>query len=83
VAIKKKYGNKLVIQGGLESRRFLSHFDVSEEFIRGQVKKLMDDLAPGGGFAFVGGGASKDPVVQQRSDWINDEYEKLKTTYYK
>jgi hypothetical protein len=82
VGIKKKYGNKLVIQGGLETRRFLSHFDVTEEYVRGEVKTLMDNLAPGGGFAFVGGAASKDPVVQQRSDWINDEYEKLKTTYY-
>ena len=83
-AIKKKYGNRLVIQGGLESRRFLPHFDVTEEYIRSEVKNLMDTLAPGGGFAFTGGGAgSPNPIMQQRNDWINDEYEKLKATYYK
>ncbi|MCL1804493.1 MAG: veratrol--corrinoid protein metyltransferase [Clostridiales bacterium] len=83
VAIKKKFGNDLVICAGVESRSFLPHIDVTEEEIRGKVKKLLDDLAPGGGFAFLGGGPSEDPVAQQRSDWVNDEFEKLKGTYYK
>jgi hypothetical protein len=47
------------------------------------VRKLLDDLAPGGGFAFLGGGPNEDPILQQRSDWVNDEFEKLKGTYYR
>ena len=84
VAIKKKFGNKLVICGGLESRPFLPHMDVTEEFVRGLVKQVLDDLAPGGGYAFLGGGAMGDnPIANQRAEWVNDEYEKLKGTYYK
>ncbi|MDR0468971.1 MAG: veratrol--corrinoid protein metyltransferase [Peptococcaceae bacterium] len=81
-AIKKKYGNKLLICAGVDSRRFLPHIKVTEEEVRGSVKELLDVLAPGGGCAFIGGGPSDDPVVQQRSEWINDEFEKLKTAYY-
>ena len=84
VAIKKKFGNKLLICGGFESRPFLPHIDVSEEEIRAMVKKVMDELAPGGGYAFLGGGAMNDnPIAAQRAEWVNDEYEKLKFTYYK
>ena len=82
VAIKQKFGNKLVICAGVDSRQFLPHIDVTEEEVRASVKRLMDDLAPGGGFAFLGGGPNEDPVIQQRSDWVNDEFEKLKSTYY-
>ncbi|MCL1848669.1 MAG: veratrol--corrinoid protein metyltransferase [Clostridiales bacterium] len=83
VAIKKKFGNKLMICGGLESRSFLPHMDVSEEEIRALVKKVMDDLAPGGGYAFLGGGAmGGDSIAAKRAEWVNDEYEKLKFTYY-
>jgi hypothetical protein len=55
---------------------------MTEENIRSTVKKLLDDLAPGGGYAFSGGGPSDNPVEQQRSDWINDEFNKLRITYY-
>jgi len=84
VAIKKKFGNKLMICGGFESRPFLPHLNVSEEEIRGMVKKVMDELAPGGGYAFLGGGSMDgNPIANQRSEWVMDEYEKLKGTYYK
>ncbi|MCL2166805.1 MAG: hypothetical protein FWH49_05900 [Clostridiales bacterium] len=83
VAIKKKFGNKLMICGGLESRTFLPHLDVSEEQVRGMVRKLLDDLAPGGGYAFIGGGAMDgSPISAQRWEWVNDEFDKLKDTYY-
>ncbi|MDR0469291.1 MAG: veratrol--corrinoid protein metyltransferase [Peptococcaceae bacterium] len=81
--IKKKYGNKLMICGGFESRPFLPHIDVTEEQIRGAVKELLDTLAPGGGYAFFGSILDPNPVAQQRSEWINDEFEKLRGTYYK
>lgn len=81
--IKKKFGNKLMICGGLDlSRRLHLTAETTEEEIRGTVKKLLDELAPGGGYAFTGMGPSKDPLEQQRSDWINDEFKKLRATYY-
>ncbi|MCL1834773.1 MAG: veratrol--corrinoid protein metyltransferase [Oscillospiraceae bacterium] len=81
-AIKSKFGNRLMICGGFESRRFLPHIDVSEEEIRDAVKQLLDRLAPGGGYAFFGGVLAPDPVSQQRTEWINDEFTKLRGTYY-
>ena len=84
VGVKKQFGNKLMICGAFETRWLLPHFDVTEEFVRSEVRNIMNLLAPGGGFAFTAGmTTSPDPVVQQRNDWINDEYDKLKATYYK
>ena len=82
VAIKKKYGNKFMIAGGFNSRPFLPIFDVTEEQCRAAVRKLMDNLAPGGGYAFFGGVMGEDPVSKQRTEWILDEYNRLKATYY-
>ena len=84
IAIKKKFGNKLLICGGFDSRAFLPHLDVTEEEVRAAVKKVLDDLAPGGGYAFAGGVMSENDadVAAQRSKWINDEYERLKFSYY-
>ena len=82
VAVKKKFGNKLMIAGGFDSRQFLAHCDATEDDCRGAVKKLLDELAPGGGYAFFGGVQADDPVSKQRNEWIQDEFEKLKATYY-
>ena len=80
--IKKKFGNKLMICGGFDSRPFLPHIDVSEEEIRTAVKTLMDDLAPGGGYAFFGGVMDPSPIAQERTKWIEDEYMKNRSRYY-
>ena len=82
VGIKKKFGNKLVICGGFDGKAFLPHIAATEEQVRSAVRKTMDELAPGGGYAFLGGAGGGDPVSQQRGEWIADEYEKLKATYY-
>jgi hypothetical protein len=82
VAIKKKFGNKLLICGGFEGRGFLPHIDVTEEEVRGAVKKLLDEMAPGGGYAFFGGVLDSNPVAKQRSEWIDDEFVKIRNTYY-
>lgn len=84
VAIKKKYGNKFAIVGGFNGNGFVSWPETTEEQIRAEVKRVMDSLAPGGGYAFGGQilGPFDDPEIQKRNAWIRDEYEKLKTTYY-
>ena len=85
VAVKKKYGNRLVIGGGLDTRTYLlPHLAFTEEGLRDAVKTTMDALAPGGGYCFMGGGGAREPnpVIKQRWEWINDEYERRKATYY-
>jgi len=82
VGIKKKFGNRLMICGGFESRRFLPYIDVSEEQVRGAVKGLLDRLAPGGGYAFFGGVMEDHPLAKQRTEWIEDEFKRLRATYY-
>jgi len=82
VAIKKKYGNKLMLCGVFDSRPFLPHHDVTEEDCRAAVRTLLDNFAPGGGYAFFGSVTSDDPIAKQRTAWIDDEYEKIKASYY-
>jgi len=83
VAIKKKFGNKLMILGGFETRRFLPHLTVTEEEVRGAIKELLDALAPGGGYGYAGGVPPEgDPVTIERATWMNDEFEKLRWSYY-
>ena len=86
VGIKKKFGNKLVINGGFPGNDFLPHLEATEEQCRAAVKDTLDKLAPGGGFVFSGGAGGgpgvTNPVSQQRSQWIRDEFEKLRYSYY-
>ena len=82
-AIKKKYGNRLALCGAFDSSPFLAvHEDVTEEQVRTAVKDLLDRLAPGGGYAFSGGVMGDNPVAKQRTEWIHDEFEKLRYSYY-
>ena len=83
-AIKREYGRKLVICGGFEANGMVSWQQTTEEEIRAEVRRVMDELAPGGGYAFGGGvlGNPENPMVIERNGWINDEYEKHKFKYY-
>jgi len=82
--IKAKYGNKLCICGGFESNGFCALPETSEEDVRAEVRRVMDELAPGGGYAFRGNilGNPQDPFVIARNAVIWDEYEKNKYNYY-
>ena len=82
VAIKQKFGNKLVICGGFDAAPFLPHMEATEEDCRAAVRKLLNELAPGGGYAWFGGVLADDPLSVQRTAWMNDEFEQLKNTYY-
>ena len=54
-AIKKKYGNNLVIAGGWDAKGRLLDDDVTEEELYQAVQDTFDMLAPGGGYCFGGG----------------------------
>ncbi|MCL2046745.1 MAG: hypothetical protein FWG88_10235 [Oscillospiraceae bacterium] len=85
IAIKAKFGNRLALCGGwIGKSLFEIGMDASEEEVRNSIKTTMDTLAPGGGFAMfgVGGFPSENPDIQRRNEWIRDEYDRLKFTYY-
>jgi hypothetical protein len=83
-AIKAKYGRRLAICGGFESNGWVSWPETTEEEVRAEVRRVMDEFAPGGGFAFGGHilGSPDDPMIKQRNEWIQDEYEQNKFKYY-
>ncbi|NLT14537.1 MAG: veratrol--corrinoid protein metyltransferase [Clostridiales bacterium] len=84
-AIKNRYGNQLVINGGYEYDLPIRWTDVDEEEVRQTVRDTFELLAPGGGYVFSGGVKSldlNDPDVQRVNGWIRDEAQKLSETFY-
>jgi len=83
VAIKKRFP-KLAICGGFDGNGYVCYPETTEEQVRAYVREVCDMLAPGGGYAFGGGimGAPGDPVVAERTGWIQDEFEKIRYSYY-
>jgi len=49
--LKKEFGRELTFWGGVDTQRILSH-GMPEE-VRDEVKRRIEDLAPGGGFIFA------------------------------
>jgi hypothetical protein len=62
--IKKKYGNSLILTGCWDSSGPVSWPSASEELVRAEVRKTIDNYAPGGGFVFWGSvyGEKGDPT---------------------
>ncbi|MCL1804335.1 MAG: veratrol--corrinoid protein metyltransferase [Eubacteriaceae bacterium] len=83
VALKAKYGRNLALSGAFDGSPLMPQYDVTEEEVRAFVKARLDQLAPGGGYAWFGGIFGEDAVSQQRNAWIQDEFQRLRTTYYK
>ena len=84
-AIKKKFGRRLVINGGFEYYMPDTWPEFDEEEVRNEVRKTFDMLAPDGGFMFQGGVKSlnfADPDVRRINTVILDEAEKLSKQYY-
>jgi uroporphyrinogen-III decarboxylase len=83
-AIKREYDSKFIISGGFENNGFVSWPETTQEEVRAEVRHVMDELAPGGGFAFGGFimGGPEYSDVNLRNEWIRDEYEKNKFKYY-
>jgi hypothetical protein len=84
-AIKKKYGNKLVICGAWDARGRLLESNVTEEEIRQSVRDTCDKYAVGGGFCWSGGflGAVNDAEAARKNKILNDEVEIYTRDFYK
>ncbi|MDR0915637.1 MAG: veratrol--corrinoid protein metyltransferase [Oscillospiraceae bacterium] len=83
-AIKRKFGNKLVITGGWDARGRLLEPDVTDEEIRQSVRDVIDALAPNGGYAFAGGYLvpTGDDEAARRNALVNDEAERYGGDFY-
>lgn len=82
--IKEKYGRKLAIVGGIESNGLIALPQSTEEEVRSEVRRVMHELAPGGGYAFFADilGAMDDAETRKRNALVYDEYEKNRMLFY-
>lgn len=83
--IKKKYGKRLVINGGWDAVGELCDPDVSEETVKKSVHEAIDKYAPGGGYAFCGGflGPLGDEKTAKKNRWIAEAVREYGATFYK
>jgi hypothetical protein len=84
-AVKKKYGNSLVICGGWDIVGALADPGVSEETVKESVYRAIDAYAPGGGYAFCGAylGPQGDEKTARRNRWLQEAVDTYGKTFYK
>ena len=58
--LKKKFGDKLVLNGGIDSKRILINGTV--EYVKEQTSKVLDIMTPGGKYI---AGASHDTILEE------------------
>ena len=83
-AIKKKYGNSLVLAGGWDARgRFLEPDCTDEELVE-SVRSTILTLADGGGYCFMGGffAAPGDEMAMHRSRLVQETFRELRYSIY-
>ena len=83
--IKKKYGNRLVLEGCWDSSGPAGWPGATEEVVKQAVRDTIDAYAPGGGFIFWAStyGAADDEDFLNRKRWITEEYDAYGRTFYK
>ena len=84
VGIKKKYGNRLVLEGCWDSSGPAGWPGATEEVVKQAVRDTIDTFAPGGGFVFWAStyGAPDDEDFLNRKRWITEEYDAYGRTFY-
>ena len=73
--VKEKYGDRLLIHGGWDSYGPWNFDDCTEEMVRGEVRRCIDDYGRDGNYALfaVVMGDPADPGIQRRRGWVDDE----------
>jgi len=85
LAVKAKYGNRLVIGGGWDARGRLLDPDVTDEEIIASAEETFKKYAPGGGFAWCGGylGPVDDEEVKRKNEVLHSAVYRLAHSFYK
>jgi hypothetical protein len=83
--IKKKYGNKFQLIGCWDSQGPAGRPDVDDDFLREQVRWVIDHFGEGGGFIFWGSiyGVIGDPEMERHKKIMTEEYERWRDHPYK
>jgi uroporphyrinogen-III decarboxylase len=82
-AIQKKYGKKLVINGGWDNTGPAGIPGADEKLIRQSARDTIDKLAPTGAFVFWdAGGVGAEEDMLQKLAWVQDEARKYGAHYY-
>jgi uroporphyrinogen-III decarboxylase len=82
-SIQKKYGKRLILNGGWNNTGPAGIPGADEEVIRRSVRDTIDKLAPSDAFVFWdGGGVGTDEDVLQKIAWAQDEARKYGAHYY-
>jgi hypothetical protein len=73
-ALKKKYGNKIVLCGGWDWQSPGGLPNASEEVVRAEVRKVIDTFATDPAYVFWDGDAvGTSPDMLKKVEWIRDE----------
>ncbi len=86
VAIKEKFGNKLVLTGCINSSQTFEKPGITEEEIREICWDVANKYAPGGGFAFQSHFIIPDPTdqfVQWKKATVNKVMHEISVSFYK
>ena len=78
--LKKKYGDRICFKGGIDTQRVLDRPGVTEEEIVAEVRKRIDEMAPGGGY--VAAPSHNVPFEQYVLDAMNAEIDEYGGGFY-
>jgi uroporphyrinogen-III decarboxylase len=82
-AIQKKYGKRLVLNGGWGNTGPAGIPGADEATVRQSIRDTIDKLAPSGAFVFWdGGGVGTENDMVQKIAWAQDEMRKYGAHYY-
>jgi uroporphyrinogen-III decarboxylase len=82
-AIQKKYGKRLIFNGGWDNTGPAGIPGADEALIRQSARDTIDKLAPTGAFVFWdGGGVGAEGDMLQKLAWVEDEARKYGAHYY-
>lgn len=78
--LKATYGDKITFQGGIDSQAVLQRPGVTAEEVRAEVRKRIEEMAPGGGY--IAGPSHTVPYDKDLLFAMQDEIEKVGSEVY-
>jgi len=79
--LKRKYGRRITFCGAIDSQFVLDRPGVTPDEVRAEVRKRIDELAPGGGY--IAGPSHSVPYRQDILDAMNDEIDTYGRRFYR